>query len=28
VMKKTFVVYCVLNGQRDMQSLLQQRLLR
>lgn len=28
VMKKTVVVYCVLDGRRDMQSLLQRRLLR
>jgi len=28
VMKKAVVVYCVLDGRRDMQSLLQRRLLR
>jgi toxin ParE1/3/4 len=28
VMSKTVMVYCVLDGRRDMQSLLQQRLLR
>ena len=28
VMKKTVVIYCVLDGRRDMQSLLHRRLLR
>src|SRR5215467_6933253 len=28
VMKKAAVIYCVLDGRRDMQSLLQRRLLR